>query len=126
MFPEALKEDLYHCLKCGMCQPFCPTFKATRQEYFTPRGRVQLIKHYLEGDLKATPVLQNILTSCILCDACAAMCPSGVQIDRLFRNMRIELARGMGIGIKKRLLFASLQGNFSRAARCWDTWDRKY
>lgn len=115
-FPEALTEDLYHCLKCGMCQPFCPTFRATRQEYFTPRGRVQLIKHYLEGDVKVTPVLEHILSSCILCDACAAMCPSGVQIDRLLRNMRIELARTMGMGIKKRLLFASLQGNPRRRA----------
>jgi len=42
------------------------------------------------------------------------MCPSGVRIDALFRIMRIELARVAGIGLKKRLLFASLQGNALR------------
>jgi glycolate oxidase iron-sulfur subunit len=111
MFSETIKEDLYHCLKCGMCQQVCPTFKITRQEYYAPRGRVQIVKHYLEGDLKVTSLLDHALTSCILCDACAAMCPSGVRIDRLFRNMRLELDREVGKPLSKRLLFAALAGN---------------
>ncbi|MBI5252356.1 MAG: (Fe-S)-binding protein [Desulfomonile tiedjei] len=97
-----------------MCQPLCPTFKATRQEFFAPRGRVQLIRHYLEGELKLTPALEHILMSCILRDACASSCPSGVRIDRLLRNMRVEPAGAVGSGFKKRLLFGLMTGNLLR------------
>lgn len=115
MFSEAIKEDLYHCLRCGMCQQVCPTFKITRQEYYAPRGRVQIVKHYLDGDLKITSTLEHALMSCMLCDACAAMCPSGVRIDRLFRNMRLELDHEVGKPLSKRILFATLAKN-------WRTW----
>ncbi len=109
MFSESIREDFYHCLKCGICQQACPTFKVMRQEYFAPRGRVQVIKHYLEGDLKAGRDIRTMVMSCILCDACAAACPSGVRIDRLFRNMRLELADALGIAADKRLLFFALR-----------------
>jgi glycolate oxidase iron-sulfur subunit len=88
-----------------MCQSVCPTFKATKLEYRAPRGRVQIIKRYIEGNLKASTDLQEALTTCILCDACAALCPSGVRIDRLLRNMRLEVVRSRGIPRWKGLLF---------------------
>jgi glycolate oxidase iron-sulfur subunit len=108
MFSEEIKEDLHHCIKCGLCQAVCPTFKVTRLEYYAPRGRVQIIKHYLDGDLGITPEFQEAVGSCILCDACAALCPSGVRIDRLFRNMRGDLADSTGAGPAKRALHAVL------------------
>jgi len=108
MFSDSVKEDLYHCLKCGMCQQVCPTFKTTRQEYYAPRGRVQIVKHYLEGDLRITSTMEHALMSCMLCDACAALCPSGVRIDRLFRNMRLELDHAIGKPLAKRIVFAAL------------------
>lgn len=111
MFSETLKEDLYHCLKCGMCQQACPTFKATRREYLAPRGRVQVIKHYLEGDLRISPVFRQAIMSCTLCDACSAMCPSGVRIDRVLRTMRTELADGLGPGFAKKVLFSILRSS---------------
>lgn len=109
MFSESLKEDLYHCLKCGMCQQNCPTFRATRREYYAPRGRVQMIKHYVEGDMLLSPVFRNAMMSCTLCDACAATCPSGVRIDSVFRTMRRELAHASGPGLAKRALFSILR-----------------
>ncbi len=109
MFSESLKEDLYHCLKCGMCQQNCPTFRATRREYFAPRGRVQIIKHYVEGDMLLSPAFRDAIMSCTLCDACAATCPSGVRIDHVFRTMRSELAQASGPGLAKRALFSILR-----------------
>ncbi len=109
MFADSIREDLHNCLKCGMCQPVCPTFKVTRMERHTPRGRVQMVKHYLEGDLSITRGLQEALTSCILCESCAAACPSGVRLDRVFENMRQELHERFGPKLTKRALFAALQ-----------------
>jgi glycolate oxidase iron-sulfur subunit len=109
MFAENIKEDLHRCLKCGMCQPVCPTFKVTRMERHAPRGRAQMVKHYLEGDLSITKGLHEALMSCILCESCANACPSGVRLDRIFENVRMELHEKHGTKLTKRALFAALQ-----------------
>jgi len=111
MFSDEVKEDFYHCLKCGMCQSVCPTFKVIRKEFYAPRGRVQIIKHYLEGDLQLSRNFNEAINSCILCDACSTQCPSGVRINRLFRNMRLELANSSGIPLRKKLIFATLSNH---------------
>ncbi len=108
MFAEHIKEDLYSCLKCAMCQPACPTYKVTRMERHAPRGRVQMVKKYLEGDLSISKGLQEALMSCILCESCAQACPSGVRLDRVFENMRMELHEKLGPKFAKRALFAAL------------------
>jgi len=109
MFAEHVKEDLHNCLRCGMCQPVCPTYAVTRMERYAPRGRVQMVKKYLEGDLSITQGLHEALMSCTLCESCAQACPSGVRLDRVFENMRMELHEALGGGFAKRTLFAALQ-----------------
>ncbi len=109
MFAEHVKEDLHNCLKCAICQTVCPTYKVTRMERYAPRGRIQMVRHYLEGDLSVSGGLREALMSCILCEACAAACPSGVRLDRVFENMRTELHEAMGTGLSKRALFAALK-----------------
>lgn len=109
MFAEHVREDLHNCLKCAMCQPVCPTYKVTRMERHSPRGRVQMVKHYLEGDLSVSKGLQEALMSCILCESCAAACPSGVRLDRVFENMRMELHESFGTKLPKKALFAALK-----------------
>ncbi|MGB6065080.1 MAG: (Fe-S)-binding protein [Desulfomonilaceae bacterium] len=119
MHPEALKNELQHCLKCGMCHQVCPTFKVTRQEYYAPRGRVQIFKHYLEGNLALTPTLEHVFASCMLCDACAALCPNGVRIDLLLRHMRRELYELTAKKLNKKIIFAILRdgGRIKKASR---------
>jgi glycolate oxidase iron-sulfur subunit len=77
-------------------------------ERHAPRGRVQMVKKYLEGDLSVTKSLQEALTSCTLCESCAQACPSGVRIDRVFENMRTELHDKLGVQFSKKALFAAL------------------
>jgi glycolate oxidase iron-sulfur subunit len=69
----------------------------------------------LESDLKITSMLEHALMSCILCDACTASCPAGVRLDRVLRNMRLELDHEIGKPISKRLLFSAL----ARKRRIW-------
>lgn len=122
MFAEHIREDLYNCLKCAMCQPVCPTYKVTRMERHSPRGRVQMVKHYLEGDLSVSKGLQESLMSCILCESCTTACPSGVRLDRVFENMREVLSSSLGTKLSKKALFAALKNPLlmrlgARAAR---------
>ena len=116
MFSEELQEDFHHCLKCSMCQSACPTFKVKKLEHYAPRGRVQIIKHFLEGDLSISREFQEAVTSCILCHSCSKLCPSGVRIDRLIRNMRFEIVDKAGTRIDKRIVFAALS-NPARLSR---------
>jgi glycolate oxidase iron-sulfur subunit len=109
MFAENIKEDLYNCLKCAVCQSVCPTYKVTRMERHAPRGRIQMVKKYIEGDLSITKSLQEALMSCILCESCAHACPSGVRLDRVFENMRMELHETLGPKFAKRAIMAALQ-----------------
>ena len=109
MFAEDIKEDLYNCLKCAACQSVCPTYKVTRMERHAPRGRIQMVKKYIEGDLSITKSLQEALMSCILCESCAHACPSGVRLDRVFENMRMELHETLGPKFAKRTIMAALR-----------------
>lgn len=109
MFAESVVEDLHNCLKCAACQAVCPTYKATRMERYAPRGRVQMVKKFLEGDLAISKGLYEALMSCILCESCAHACPSGVRLDRVFENMRMELHEAFGTALPKKALFAALQ-----------------
>ncbi|MEW6350990.1 MAG: (Fe-S)-binding protein [Thermodesulfobacteriota bacterium] len=109
MFATHIREDLYHCLKCAMCQAVCPTYLVTRMERYAPRGRVQMVRKYLEGDLGVSPGLREALTSCMLCESCAGACPSGVRLNRVFENMRMELHENLGESLPKRALFHALK-----------------
>jgi glycolate oxidase iron-sulfur subunit len=68
-----------------------------------------MVKKYLDGDLSVTKSLQEALMSCILCEACANACPSGVRLDRVFENMRMELHEALGEKFAKRALLAALK-----------------
>ncbi len=109
MFAESVIEDLHNCLKCAACQAVCPTYKVTRMERYAPRGRIQMVKKYLEGDLTVSRGLHEALMSCILCESCAHACPSGVRLDRVFENMRMELHEALGAKLPKKALFAALK-----------------
>ncbi|MDQ7785264.1 MAG: (Fe-S)-binding protein [Desulfomonilaceae bacterium] len=108
MFAQSVMEDLHNCLKCAACQAVCPTYKSTRMERHAPRGRIQMVKKYLEGDLTVSRGLQEALMSCILCESCTQACPSGVRLDRVFENMRMELHEALGAKLPKKALFAAL------------------
>lgn len=108
MFPQHLTEDLSNCLKCAMCQAVCPTYQVTRMERHSPRGRVQMVRHYLQGDLAVSKGLQEALMSCLMCESCTTACPSGVRLDRVFENMRVQLNHDLGNKLSKKALFAAL------------------
>lgn len=40
---------LQPCVQCGQCTPVCPTFRLLNDEWDGPRGRIFLIKQFLEG-----------------------------------------------------------------------------
>ncbi|MFP4683670.1 MAG: 4Fe-4S dicluster domain-containing protein, partial [Ectothiorhodospira sp.] len=49
--PREVLQDTDLCVKCGLCLPHCPTYRATRDEGDSPRGRITLMQGLMAGHL---------------------------------------------------------------------------
>ncbi len=92
---------LYPCVQCGQCTFVCPTFRLKKDEWDGPRGRIFLIKKFIEGqepsldllppayklkDLEGRNVGENLqlhLDRCLTCRSCESSCPYDVKYGRL-------------------------------------------
>jgi glycolate oxidase iron-sulfur subunit len=105
MIAKELKEEVYNCIKCGLCLTPCPVYKQLFYEGASPRGKVQLIKKILDGKLDPSEHFHRLLFTCLLCETCTVSCPSGLKVDRLMKAMRAALLESFGLPWKKRMLF---------------------
>lgn len=90
------------CVQCGQCTFTCPTFRLLDDEWDGPRGRIYLIKQFMEGKEPTQETLQlpsytlstlegrtlsvNLqrhLDRCLGCRSCETSCPQGVRYGRL-------------------------------------------
>jgi len=99
--PVSLIDEADRCVKCGLCLPHCPTYRATRDEGDSPRGRIALIQALASGELSGHR-LQRHLDRCLDCRLCESACPSGVRYGDLIDGARREQPPG---GIRRRLLW---------------------
>lgn len=75
-------DELENCMRCGFCQPACPTFQETGYEAASPRGRIALMKAVKDGLLVPDEAFRHQLDLCLGCRACEPACPraSGTAI----------------------------------------------
>ena len=85
-----------NCGKCGLCLNNCPVYKALKEEQASPRARMQLIKAFESQDLASSQFLQEIMAKCLMCGACSAVCPSGIDHYTAFMKMREKMAQDHG------------------------------
>lgn len=117
MFGEITRENIYHCIKCGLCIAHCPVYKELLREEATPRGKVQLSRHLSEGSLElAEEVKEAFFSTCLLCGSCAANCPSGVHGDHLFSGVRWRAVQRYGIDWRKKVMFQLLANRWLMSA----------
>lgn len=84
-----IKEILKPCINCGMCKAICPIFRILNEEYYSPRGKVNLIN---------SNVFDEILFKCNLCGACEEKCPLDVKICDAIRKAReVMVLEGKGL-----------------------------
>ncbi len=80
------------CNGSGVCRKLqggtmCPSFRATRDEKDSTRGRANALRLALagEGPVKGmrAPWVHEVLDLCLMCKACKAECPSNVDMAKL-------------------------------------------
>jgi len=111
MIAKELKEEVYNCIKCGLCLTPCPVYRQLGFEGASPRGKVQLIKKIVEGKLEPSENFHRLLFTCLLCETCTVNCPSGLKVDRLLKAMRAEILGKFGLPWQKKMLFHLLTGS---------------
>ncbi|MGQ9627293.1 MAG: (Fe-S)-binding protein [Anaerolineae bacterium] len=88
-----LSKEIYRtCIRCGLCLYTCPTYRHLLMETASPRGRVALIRAAAEGEISLNGHYPDYFYNCLLCSACDAVCPSGTKLNRLFSEIREEIA----------------------------------
>ncbi|MBX3418577.1 MAG: FAD-binding oxidoreductase [Pirellulaceae bacterium] len=80
------------CNGVGACRKnlrgaMCPSYRATRDERDSTRGRANLLRLAISGQLDppglANPELHDALELCLSCKACKSECPNAVDMARL-------------------------------------------
>ncbi|HYD79609.1 MAG TPA: glycolate oxidase subunit GlcF [Paucimonas sp.] len=111
---EEAEAILRKCVHCGFCTATCPTYQLLGDELDGPRGRIYLIKQFLEGK-EASAKTQEHLDRCLTCRNCESTCPSGVQYGRLADIGRKLVERQVKRPLPERLLRTALKETLPRA-----------
>src|SRR3989338_2484053 len=109
---DIYREEFYRCIKCGSCQPVCPTYIETRDESMVARGRLALSEAVVEGRLGLTDGLMDRVSKCLSCMACSENCPTGVDVVKLLTAVRSQVVEDKGLDpISKIALRVILKNN---------------
>ncbi len=92
-------EILRQCVHCGFCNATCPTFRLTGDERDGPRGRIYLMKQYLETGGENHDTTMRHIDRCLSCLSCETTCPSGVDYGQLvdLTREKLESARALSV-----------------------------
>lgn len=73
-----------YCLDCGKCASVCPIAQWETRVYTSPR---LLIDRAVQGQFE--PLLDDpLFWSCLTCQRCTTLCPSGVRFPEFLRELR--------------------------------------
>jgi FAD/FMN-containing dehydrogenase/Fe-S oxidoreductase len=101
------------CNGCGTCRQtdrdvMCPTYRATDEEITTTRGRANLLRAAISGELDPDELYterfqSEVLDLCIGCKGCQSDCPTGVDLAKLKVEVKHQYHEREGVSLRERL-----------------------
>jgi len=107
------------CHGCGGCRGpqettggvMCPTFRASEEEIQATRGRANLLRQAMSGDMPDEQFddefVTEVLDLCIGCKGCSKDCPSGVDMAKMKAELTHEHHQREGASLRSKL-FANI------------------
>ncbi|SFG41053.1 FAD/FMN-containing dehydrogenase [Halopelagius inordinatus] len=105
------------CNGCGTCRQtgsdtMCPTYRASKDEAETTRGRANMLRAAISGDLSEDEMYterfqREVLDLCVGCKGCKNDCPTGVDLAKLKAEVKHEYHEKEGSGLREKL-FANI------------------
>ena len=101
------------CNNNGACRKtaggvMCPSYRATRDEEHVTRGRANVLRLALSGQLGADALtsepMRQALELCVACKACKRECPTGVDVARMKIEVAAQRAAALGLSRRDRLV----------------------
>ncbi|MCD4830487.1 MAG: anaerobic glycerol-3-phosphate dehydrogenase subunit C [Anaerohalosphaeraceae bacterium] len=106
--------ELIQCTGCGLCRStqsplrMCPVFRATGDEIYSSRAKINLISAWAKGLISEQEFesveFDKILSSCVNCKMCAVECPAGVDVSKVIIEARARRAAKNGLSITAKTL----------------------
>ncbi|MGJ8550319.1 FAD-binding and (Fe-S)-binding domain-containing protein [Winogradskyella wichelsiae] len=85
----------------------CPSYRATRNEKDTTRGRANTLREFLTNSEKANRFdheeLKEVFDLCLSCKACKSECPSSVDIASLKAEFQYQYQKVNGVPMRTKL-----------------------
>ncbi len=101
------------CNGCGTCRQtnsntMCPTYRASKEEIQTTRGRANMLRAAISGELPADELTSErfqteVLDLCVGCKGCKSDCPTGVDMAKLKAEVKHRYHQEEGTSLRDRL-----------------------
>ncbi|MEM8889711.1 MAG: FAD-linked oxidase C-terminal domain-containing protein, partial [Bacteroidota bacterium] len=116
---ESFGAAVHMCTGVGECRKMlggtmCPSFKATRDEEHSTRGRANALRLAMSGQLEdglESERLQEVMDLCLSCKACKSECPSNVDMAKLKSEVRQVYLDKKGMSLRDRLIRDSVKAS---------------
>ena len=101
------------CNGCGTCREtrsgtMCPTYRASKEEIQTTRGRANMLRAAISGELDEEEIHSDrfqseVLDLCVGCKGCKNDCPTGVDLAKLKAEVKHTYHEQHGSSLRERL-----------------------
>lgn len=104
-----METDLNRCKRCGQCMSVCPVYQTTFREGDVARGKLALLECVEAGTMGWSGRLEEILSRCLLCGACAQVCASRVETALMIQSGRRRFFEAEKIGHSQSAFLRSIR-----------------
>ncbi|MEQ0777462.1 (Fe-S)-binding protein [Paraburkholderia tropica] len=87
--PDTFARATERCIGTGKCRSLggdkmCPSYRASREEKYSTRGRARLLFELLKGEViengRQSAAVKDSLDHCLACKGCRSDCPTHVEV----------------------------------------------